>query len=72
MRFIAYRQVTLRSLAASAADGPFHGLPLTDPNCTGTLSSLVAQGGDRLAEAARAPARFRDRPRCGGVPATPA
>ena len=55
MRFVAYRLNGVDGVAAAAAaDGTFHGLSVADPGCPGSLSSLVAQGSERLMEAGRA------------------
>jgi len=44
MRFVSYRQGGADGVAVAEGDGPFHGVPATDPRHLGTLSSLVPQG----------------------------
>lgn len=53
MRFAAYRQNSVEGLAAAEGDGFFHGYAATDSKYPGSLSSLVAGGGERLLEAGR-------------------
>ena len=48
MRFAAYRLGGVESLAAAEGTGPFHGYPITHGSYPGSLSSLVAQGAERL------------------------
>ncbi len=53
MRFAAYRQRDAMGLAAAAPDGRFRGYVATDSRYPGSLSSLVAEGPERLLEAGR-------------------
>ena len=53
MRYVSYRRNGVEGLAASKGDGAFHGLALADPRSPGSLSSLVAAGAERLADAGR-------------------
>ena len=54
MRFAAYRLGGVEGLAAAGGAGPFHGYPATHASHPGSLSSLVAQGSERLMAAGRA------------------
>ena len=54
MRFAAYRQNGVEGLAAAAeGDGPFRGYATTDSGHPGSLTSLVARGGEHLRAAGR-------------------